>query len=104
MPSMHQSWAREQRATSQPQTGQEQKKGGEGTLSQLLCSLHAWWHVIISFLHLLTGVCRSPALGHQLHESTHTVSLDIPAALLMAQCPESSTAHDKHLLKTQGDA
>lgn len=61
MPSMHHSWAWEQRATSQPQTGQGQKKGGEGTLSQLLCSpLHAWWHVMISFLHLLTGVLPGP--------------------------------------------
>lgn len=58
---MHHSWAWEQRATSQPQPGQGQKKGGEGTLSQLLCSpLHAWRHVIISFLHLLTGVLPVP--------------------------------------------
>lgn len=73
---MHQSWAREQRATSQPQTGQEQEKGGEGTLSQLLCSpLHAWRHVTISFLPLLTGVLPVPCPWPSApREYTHSVT------------------------------
>lgn len=80
MPSMHHNRVWEQRATSQPQTGQGRRKSGEGTLPSsfvLFCMPNSVW----LFHFFICSLCRlSPALECQLLRGKHAASLDIPAA------------------------